>query len=69
MRIIDDEKLNPRIHVSRDEVIAWLRKIADEAGYADRSASAVQTTINDQNFLDAPELVIMVSNIPNSRQS
>ncbi len=64
---------NPLIVVSSDEVIAWLRKLADEAGFADRATCAFQLSVTHP-FVEgatfhheAPQLLIMVSNIPNSR--
>lgn len=73
LTIINDGKRNPVIQVPRDMVIAWLRQIADEAGFADRPTAAVQIVIPDcpnvgETFLwlDAPTLNLMVSNIPNS---
>lgn len=60
---------NPLIVVSKEEVAHWLRQLADEAGFSDRETCAYQTKINQADFCwDTPELIIMVSNIANSRQ-
>lgn len=64
---------NPLIVVSPDEVLAWLRKLADEAGYSDRVSSAIQVSYSDEKGTQvigfaAPELILMVSGIPNSRE-
>ena len=73
MEIRDDGKTNPLLIVSAEEVITWLRTKADEAGYADRSMSAIQISV-DQPFEggktyhhEPPALVVMVSNIKDSR--
>lgn len=72
--IRDNGKLNPLIIVSPDEVLAWLRSKADEAGYADRELGAVQIDVKHPfsggitYHHEVPSLVIMVSNIPNSRE-
>lgn len=72
MEVINKDK-NPMIVVSSDEVVAWLRAMADEAGYADRATCAMQITVR-QPFAggstihhEPPELLLMVSGIPNSR--
>lgn len=81
-KILDDGKRNPLIIVSPDQVAAWLRSLADKAGYADRESSAVQISIklgshsvvlnpDDQgeaHLNGVPELVLMVSNVPGGRQ-
>lgn len=65
---------NPLIIVPPDEVAAWLRQKADEAGFADRETCAYQINVKVGFAAEAtfhhevPELLIMVSNIPNSRQ-
>lgn len=69
---ITDNGTNPLITVSPDEVAAWLRQKADEAGYADRASCAVQAAYRERNEplcigYEPPELTLMVSNIKNSR--
>ena len=64
---------NPLVTVSAQEVQDWLRKLADDAGFADRETCAFQLNVETKFYADryhheAPELTIMVSNIPNSRQ-
>lgn len=70
--------LNPRIMVTPDEVNAWLRSIADAHGFKDRESVAVQIAWDEMSGeapgdyhrevrLAVPELIVMVSNIPNSR--
>jgi hypothetical protein len=71
MPTIKDDGSNPLVIVSKDEVVTWLRQLANEAGFADRAPRAVQMRYEDPNgdvFLryDVPELLIMVSNIPDS---
>ncbi len=69
---------NPRIKVMPDEVAAWLRTVADAHGFNDREAVAVQVAWDEMSGeapgdyhrevrLTVPELIIMVSNVPNSR--
>lgn len=73
MEIRDDGKRNPLIVISADEVAAWLRAKADEAGFSDRAMNAVQINVTFPFTEGAvyhgecPSLVAMVSNIPNSR--
>lgn len=73
MEIRTNGKANPLIVVSADEVAAWLRTKADEAGFADRSMGAIQISVvfpfaDGTTFHgECPSLVAMVSNIPNSR--
>lgn len=64
---------NPLLIVSADEVGAWLRQKADEAGFADRALCAVQISV-EQAFasgvtyhLECPKLVVMVSNVAGTR--
>jgi hypothetical protein len=73
MEIMDNSSRNPVIIISADEVAAWLRTKADEAGFADRSMCAVQVTV-EHPFVggtnyhgECPKLVVMVSNIRDSR--
>ena len=73
MPTIKDNGANPMLIVSRHEVQEWLRKLADDAGYADRETCAFQLSVETKFYAEnyhhaAPELLIMVSNIPNSRQ-
>lgn len=71
--VIDDGH-NPMIVVSQQQVMDWLRTLADEAGYADRETCAFQTAFeaingSQRDFRnDVPELLIMVSNVKNSRK-
>lgn len=72
--VLDVGKQNPRILVTPDEVSAWLRSIADAHGFKDRESVAVQIAWTDNDALGGreirhvvPELIVMVSNIPNSR--
>jgi hypothetical protein len=69
--VIVDNGSNPLIVVSAEDVAAWLSSLADEAGYSDRSRCAIQTKIvgadGEVISLGSPDLVLMVSNIPNSR--
>lgn len=68
MEIRDDGKLNPVIIISPDEVLAWLKEKAKEAGYGDRHVAAVQITVQnpfkggDTYHQEVPELTLMVSN-------
>lgn len=39
---------NPLIEIPRDRLTAWLRTIADEAGFADREHAAVQVAFDDE---------------------
>ena len=66
MEIHDDGKRNPMVTVTEDEVLAWLRTKADEAGYADRQ----MVWVISQNADRGTEcgFVIMVSNIKGSRK-
>lgn len=65
---------NPLIIVEPDEVKAWLRQMADNMGFADRETCAFQITVTHPfeggttYHHEAPELLIMVSGIPNSRK-
>ena len=75
MRIeVRDNGSNPLIIVSPERVMEWLRSLADEAGYADRASSIVQIGVEREftngatTHWEVPELVFMVSNIPNSRE-
>lgn len=69
MQIKDNGLSNPLIVLTSDEVLAWLRSKADEAGYADREISAVQVTVTQAfdyghlTHLECPSLAVMVSNI------
>jgi Lar family restriction alleviation protein len=69
--VIDNGKTNPLIVVSPDQVNAWLRSLADAAGYSDRGSCAIQVKVahelGDTIRLGSPELVLMVSNIKGSR--
>jgi hypothetical protein len=62
---------NPIIVVPPEEVLAWLRKIADDLGYADHQTCAVQVVVANEfqggarHHLECPTLALMVSNIPN----
>ena len=73
MEVKDDGRTNPIVVVSPDEVLVWLRSMADEAGYSDRETSAVQITVEHEFaegsrfHCEVPTLVMMVSNIKNSR--
>jgi len=73
-RVLERGTSNPMIVVSRDEVLEFLRAKADEAGFADRESCAVQITVEYEfgaglkYHHEVPELLIMVSNIPNSRK-
>lgn len=73
-QVIDNGVSNPLLVVSPEEVTAWLRSLADAHGFSDRAGHAVQTAVRglpggqqDVCLLAAPELVYMVSNIPQSR--
>ena len=71
--VMQNNGRNPLITVSADEVVAWLRKIADEVGYADRETRSFQLNVEHKFYADnyhheAPSLTIVVSNIPNSRR-
>jgi hypothetical protein len=74
MRIVDDGKSNPIIIMEQQDILDWLRSKADEAGYSDRTGNAVQITVKTpfsggtRHHMDVPELVYMVSNIPNDRE-
>lgn len=70
---IDNGRTNPLIVISTEEVVAWLRSKADEAGYSDRAICAIQIRVEQpfeggKNYHhEPPELVVMVSNIKDSR--
>ena len=71
--VIRDGDSNPRIVVRSERVKEWLRLLADEAGFADRETCMFQLNV-DRPFgtgityhHEAPTLIIMVSNIENSR--
>lgn len=73
MEVRDNSGRNPLIIISEDEVLAWLRQKADEAGYGDRETCAVQINVSQPfgngltHHLECPSLVLMVSNIKGSR--
>lgn len=74
VEIIRRGNLNPLIKVSKDEVYDWLRGLADANGLSDRAVCAVQFTYDPldgdpQTWNDLPDVVLMVSNIENSRGS
>lgn len=69
-----DSRANPLVVVEPDEVTAWLRGLADQLGLSDRVACAVQVDFplstdkpTPEHIASPPRLVLMVSNIPNSR--
>lgn len=72
-QIIDNGTLNPVIIISREQVMQWIRKVCDDAGYADRELSWVQLSVEHEFAFgtsyhhECPKLLAMVSNIPNSR--
>lgn len=76
VKVIQHGTENPRIVVSPERVLAWLRSVADEAGFADRAGDMVQLTVKRpfnpdpevRYHHECPELLIMVSNIPGSRE-
>lgn len=77
MKIMDDGRTNPRIIFSPEEVMALIRERADAAGYADRATSAIQCAFRpsdcnlrteDLLVWEPPEIIIMVSNIKDSRE-
>lgn len=65
MEIHENSGRNPIIIISEEEVQAWLRQKADEAGFADRQLCAVQARLEDGALLlhGVPQLTLMVSNI------
>lgn len=72
--IVDDGRTNPLIVVHPNQVLSWLRSLADKSGYTDRESCAIQIVV-EQPFgegmkvhCESPKLIFMVSNIPNSRQ-
>ncbi len=69
MEIRENSGRNPIIIISEEEVQAWLRQKADEAGFSDRTMSAVQARLEGGAVLlhGVPELTVMVSNIRGSR--
>lgn len=71
--VIDNKRQNPLIVVTPEETAMWLRQLADDLGYSDRASAHIQVAVTDafgeRRILNgAPELVLMVSNIPNSRE-
>ena len=65
---------NPLVVVEPDEVVEWLRKLADDLGLADRESSVVQADFphatdkpQPEHIWSPPRLTFMVSGIPNSR--
>jgi len=67
MEIRDNGGRNPIIIISEEEVEAWLRQKADEAGFADCTMCAAQVSLGGVSTLGIPQLVVMVSNIRGSR--
>lgn len=73
MEVRDNSGRNPLIIISPEEVAAWLRQKADEAGYSDRETCAVQINVEHPfgngltHHLECPSLVLMVSNVSGSR--
>jgi len=65
----DNGRTNPMVIVTQDEVLAWLREQADKLGYSDRRTVGVQTTLREGLSMECPRLLLMVSNIPNSREA
>lgn len=67
---------NPVVIVEPDEVMAWLRNLADGLGLQDRESSTVQVSFpeypKDQQappfIWSIPQLAFMLSGIPNSRR-
>lgn len=74
MEIRENSGRNPLIVISADEVAAWLRSKADEAGFGDRAMCAIQINVEypfqgDTKFHgECPQLVVMVSNIKGDRR-
>lgn len=70
MEIRDNGTRNPLIFLLKEDLRAWLRQKADEAGYSDRALCAVQTETDESEGLlhGLPTIVLMVSNISNSRE-
>lgn len=70
-RIVRSGPSNPLIALSAEEVLAALRKAADDMGFSDRETLGVQInteiTMSGKFHSECPELFIMVSNIPNRR--
>jgi hypothetical protein len=65
---------NPLIVVEPDEVMSWLRTLADDLGLGDRELSVVQVGFplatekpTPERVWSPPRITFMVSNIPNSR--
>jgi len=70
--ILRSGPLNPLIEVSGEEFVAWLREKADQLGLSDRATCGVQLSFTGTDgtvthHWVVPEIVFMVSNIPNSR--
>lgn len=72
-KVVRQGSYNPLIVVEPEEVVAWLRSVADQHGFADRASCAVQISV-EQPFeggktyhAEPPKLVFMVSNVPGSR--
>lgn len=63
--IHDDGKTNPLIEVPREMLLAWLRDVADKAGYADRETSMVQVELaidpaNEVGFFEGGREALLV---------
>jgi hypothetical protein len=74
MRIIRRGASNPMIVAEHEDVLAFLRKMADDAGFADRESCMVQITVEHPFeggttfHSEVPELTLMVSCIEGSRK-
>lgn len=61
-------KANPLIVVDPDEVVAWMRSLADQLGLGDRATCTLQVDFPDSpdmgQIYAVPRLTLMVSNAP-----
>jgi hypothetical protein len=64
MEVIDDGSTNPKIIISPEEVVAWLKQKVAEAGYPDRSLSLFQSAFRShdppQYLYEVPELLVVI---------
>lgn len=63
-RVIIKDNSNPIISIGADDLMKFLRLIADEQGFEDRSLEAVQIIVEGKAVNTLPKIVFMVSSKP-----
>ena len=64
---------NPIFKIGREELLAWIRGLVDDAGFSDRDLLAMQIQVSipfaggQKIHGEVPELVVMASNVEGSR--